>query len=132
MDLGEPGDHTIRSPSLPVGAENPQGDGEEERQADGNEHELEGDRQPVGDLIGYRPAGDHGSTEVSLHRIAEPSPVPDHQRVVQTEFFTDLFDELPVLLGVDRDQCVDGVARQDVEEHEADEGDAEERQDQSH
>ena len=109
----------------PEAAQDPEWDGEHQREDGRREDEREGDRHPLAEVVDHRGVAGVGVTEVALHGVGEPAPVLGEHRVVEVEVLAGLRD------GLRRGRLAAGshdgrVARQQLHQEEDAEGDHEE------
>ena len=85
----------------------------------GHEPQLDGGGQPLPDVLGDGPPGEHRVAEVAAEDVLHVDPVLDGQWLIEAEVAHQ--DLVVALGGVDVEQQVDGIARQPGQhEHDAD------------
>ena len=109
----------VHDPSPAHGGVHAEGDPDEHAQEHGHEPQLDGGGQPLPDVLGDRPPGEHGVPEVAEGDVLHVDPVLDGQGLIQAQVAHQ--DLLIALGGVDVQQQMDGIAREPgQQEHDAD------------
>src|SRR5262249_47220674 len=104
----------------PPGGEDPDRDGEDDRDDQGGDGESDSGRQPLTDQPGDRAVGEDRRAAVALEEPADPGAELDEERPVEAELVVDAGDVLGrrVVTGDDGG----GITRRDVEEREDEQG----------